>query len=117
MKIFAIDFDGTLVTDKFPEIGEDIQVVQNFVKYRKLHGDKFVLWTCRTGKYLEHAVEYCKSKGIEFDAINDNLPEIVDEYGDNPRKIFADYYIDDRNSVIMNDLGQVLSPLRLLGEV
>ena len=28
---------------------------------------------------------------------NDNLPEIVDYYGSNSRKITCDWYIDDRN--------------------
>ena len=33
---------------------------------------------------------------LEFDAVNDNLPEIIEFYGHNRRKISCDYYIDDR---------------------
>ena len=31
-----------------------------------------------------------------FDAVNDNLPEVIALYGSNSRKITCDYYIDDR---------------------
>lgn len=33
---------------------------------------------------------------IEFDAVNDNLPEIIEFYGNNSRKVTGGYYIDDR---------------------
>ncbi len=51
------------------------------------------LWTCRASELCE-AVEW--SKNLEFDAVNDNLPEIIEFYGHNSRKISCDYYIDDR---------------------
>ena len=42
------------------------------------------------------AVEWCGNLGLEFDAINDNLPEIIERYGCNSRKISCDFYIDDK---------------------
>jgi len=36
---------------------------------------------------------------LVFDAINDNLPEIKELYGNNSRKISYDIYIDDRNYI------------------
>lgn len=114
--IYAIDFDGTIVKDAFPEIGEAIPTVQEFIKIKQAQGDKFILWTCRTKEYLQAAIDYCHTQGIVFDAINDNIPWVIDEYGDNPRKIFADFYIDDKNTVIVNDLGQSLTTLRMVGE-
>ena len=114
--IYAIDFDGTIVTDKFPEIGEAIPTVQNFIKVRQAQGDKFILWTCRTKEYLQAAIDYCRSQGIVFDAINCNIPWVTAEYGNDPRKVFADFYIDDKNTVIVNDLGQSLTTLRMVGE-
>lgn len=42
------------------------------------------------------AVDWCSNLGLEFDAINDNLPEIVERYGCNSRKISCDFYIDDK---------------------
>ena len=96
-KIFAIDFDGTLCVDKFPAIGKERPRVIEFVKAHKAKGDKFILWTCRSGKALAAAVEWCGQRGIEFDAVNANLPEHIEQYGGDTRKIFADYYIDDKN--------------------
>lgn len=114
--IYAVDFDGTIVEDKFPEIGGAILPVQRFIKARKAQGDKFILWTCRTKDYLQKAIDYCESVGIKFDAVNENLPEIMDTYGDNPRKVFADFYIDDKNTVIVNDLGNAIMSMRMVGE-
>lgn len=92
----AVDFDGTIVEDRYPNIGPANMNTIRYLKYLKSIGNKLILWTCRHGKDLEDAVAFCKSYGIYLDAINDNLPEIVEKYGNNSRKIFADYYIDDR---------------------
>ena len=58
--------------------------------------NKLILWTCRAGDALDAAVAWCQSHQLEFDAVNDNLPEIIEYYGTNSRKISCDYYIDDR---------------------
>ena len=58
-------------------------------------GSKIILWTCRTGQPLQDAVDLCKSYGLEFDAVNENLPEMIKAYGNNSRKVSADKYIDD----------------------
>ena len=113
--IIAVDFDGTLVENDFPDIGKAISITQDFIRERIKEGDKVILWTCRTGEYLDKAIRYCKSVGINFDAVNNNLPEVVNEYEDNPRKVFADIYLDDRNATIVNDLGMVLFKGRLVG--
>ena len=63
---------------------------------QKRSGNKLILWTCRAGEALEKAVSWCREHQLEFDAINDNLPEIVEMYGNNSRKITCDYYIDDK---------------------
>jgi hypothetical protein len=59
-------------------------------------GTRLILWTCREGKNLEDAVDWCNLHGIRFDAVNDNLPEIKELFGGNSRKICCDYYIDDK---------------------
>lgn len=59
-------------------------------------GDKLILWTCREGEDLERAIAWCDSLGLSFDAVNDNLPDIIEKYGCNSRKISCDFYIDDR---------------------
>ena len=96
-QIIAVDFDGTLCFSKWPDCGEPNQALINYLKKWKSDGNKFILWTCRIGEDLSNAVAWCQEHGLEFDAINDNLPEIVDYYGSNSRKITCDWYIDDRN--------------------
>ena len=96
LRIAAVDFDGTIVEDRYPEIGRVNERTVRYVRYLKRNGYKLILWTCRSGTDLIKAVEFCRNMGLVFDAINDNLPEIKQKYQNNSRKIFADIYIDDR---------------------
>lgn len=95
--IYSIDFDGVLCEDKWPEIGAAI--VSNIVMCWELKnkGHKLILNTCREGKYLDDAKQWCKDHQLTFDAYNENLPERISQYGGDCRKISADYYIDDKN--------------------
>ncbi len=95
--IYAIDFDGTLCENKYPEIGEPRQRGINTCRQLKTKGHTLILWTCRSGKLLAAAVEWCKAQGITFDYINENTEEIIIKYGGDTRKIYADVYIDDRS--------------------
>lgn len=94
--IIAVDFDGTLCTNVWPEIGNPIEPVIEYVKYRQSKGARLILWTNRVDKPLREAIAWCKERGIIFDAINCNLPEIVEAFGTDCRKIFANEYLDDR---------------------
>ena len=107
-KIYAIDFDGTLCKNKYPNIGTPIQKVIDFVKDIKDKGNKIILWTCRTDDKLDEAIEWCKDQGIEFDAINENLPEQIEKFGGDTRKVNADYYIDDKVITIGDILNEVV---------
>ena len=98
-KIIAIDFDGTLVKNKFPEIGAINLHVWAAALRAKSEGTKLILWTSRTGEVLEKAVQFCKYHGLTFDAVNDNIPE-VKALGWNARKVFATLYIDDRAGTV-----------------
>lgn len=94
--IYAVDFDGTLCESVFPGIGNpNTELINHLVKRRK-QGNKIILWTCRVGERLQEAVEWCKGYGLEFDAVNENLPEMIERLGSDRRKIFADVYIDDK---------------------
>jgi len=95
-KIIAVDFDGTIVEDKYPSIGKPMMYAFESLKMLEADGHRLVLWTYRSGKRLEEAVAFCKKNGIEFYAINKNYPE-EDHTPDIPRKIKADIFIDDRN--------------------
>jgi hypothetical protein len=94
--VFAVDFDGTLSFGEWPEVGPANDTLIAYLKDRKHCGDKLILWTCRAGDALDAAVNWCSVNGLEFDAINDNLPEVTEKYGNNSRKISCDVYIDDR---------------------
>lgn len=95
-QIIAVDFDGTLCYSNWPELGEPNTDLIEYLKQMKNNGNKLILWTCRAGEALINAVNWCRQYQLEFDAVNDNLPEIVEEYGNNSRKISCDFYIDDR---------------------
>jgi hypothetical protein len=80
----------------WPELGEPNSPLIEYLRYQKRLGNKLILWTCRAGDALGKAVSWCRDQQLEFDAVNDNLPEIIEQYGNNSRKITCDYYIDDK---------------------
>ena len=94
--IIAVDFDGMLCENKYPAIGKAKEDVICELLLRKEEGAKIVLWTCRTGERLRESVEWCRVRGIVFDAVNENLPEVIERYGGDTRKIAATEYWDDR---------------------
>ena len=94
--IIAVDFDGTLVTDKFPEIGEPIEKTWENVFKAQSKGAKIILWTSRDNERLKAAVEYCTSRGLHFDAINDNLDECKILFNNDTRKVYANEYWEDK---------------------
>lgn len=93
-KVVAVDFDGTLVKNKYPFIENPNEKLLRFIRE---HRSEYiwVLWTCRTGSQLEKAIGWLREQGIEFDYVNANTVQSIDEYGDS-RKVNADYYIDDK---------------------
>ena len=96
--IMAVDFDGTLVTDKFPDIGEERKQFCNVIRKLQRMGVKSILWTSRTGSALKEAIEWCEDHDLHFDTINENLPEVIElAGGTDTRKVYADVYFDDRN--------------------
>jgi hypothetical protein len=96
MKI-AVDFDGTIVEHRYPDIGEDMLFAFETLKQLQKQGHQLILWTFRAGKELDDAVEYCRKKGVQFYAVNASYPEEVYKEGEISRKVDADIFIDDRN--------------------
>lgn len=94
--ILAVDFDGTLVDDRFPEIGPIKWDVWEAVESYRLLGYKIILWTCRDGDRLKDAVKFCADNGMVFDAVNRNTPEVIKLYNNDTRKVYADIYVDDK---------------------
>ncbi len=94
-KVIAIDFDGCLCKQAWPEIGAPNMDVINTAIREKENGAALILWTCRVGERLDEAVKFCKEMGLKFDAVNANVPERVAAYGNDCRKVDADEYWDD----------------------
>jgi len=94
--LIAVDFDGTIVEHRYPAIGREKIFAFETLKDIQSKGHLLILWTIRTGKQLDEAVEYCRKNGIEFYAINRTHPE-EDVLDDISRKVNADIFIDDRN--------------------
>jgi hydroxymethylpyrimidine pyrophosphatase-like HAD family hydrolase len=74
-KIIAIDFDGTLVKDAYPSIGKPMPFAFDTLKKLQAEGHLLILWTYRSGKALDEAVEFSRKQGIEYYAVNKNNPE------------------------------------------
>lgn len=101
--IYAVDFDGTLCKNAWPDIGKANTPLIEFLKREKADGAELILWTMREGEALEQALAWCAEHGLTFDAVNDNAESQKKLYGNNPRKVYADRYIDDHNAMFRPD--------------
>lgn len=96
-EIYAVDFDQTLAFGEWPLAEKPNAALIALLVGVQEKGNKIILWTCRTGERLDAAVKLCNDNGLYFDAVNENLPEVLAMYENvDSRKITADYYIDDK---------------------
>lgn len=107
--VIAVDFDGTIVEHKYPQIGKEIPFAIATLKKLQAERHLLILWTVRESDLLEEAVEYCRKRGLEFYAVNANHPdEQVKPSQTSPcRKVRADMYIDDCNVGKLPDWGAI----------
>lgn len=108
--VIAVDFDGTIVEHKYPEIGKEIPFAFDTLKMLQKKGFRLILWTVRYGSELDSALEFCSKRGLDFYAVNKNYPEEEDQNSIS-RKILADIYIDDRNFGGLPDWGEIYNQL------
>ena len=94
--IIAVDFDGTLVEDKFPEIGKPIEKNWELLRKAQQGGAKIILWTSRDHERLDDAVKFCNERELYFDAINENLAECRTLFGNDTRKVYANECWEDK---------------------
>lgn len=73
--VIAVDFDGTIVRHRYPEIGEEIPFAITTLKMLQYDQHLLILWTVREGPLLEEAVAWCRARGLEFYAVNRDFPE------------------------------------------
>ena len=106
--LIAVDFDGTIVEHRYPEIGKELPFAISTLKRLQEERHRLVLWTVREGKLLDEAVEFCRQRGLEFYAVNANFPEEEAKLGAAAcRKLKADLFIDDRNVGALPDWGVI----------
>ena len=105
--IIAVDFDGTIVEHRYPEIGEERPFAISTLRMLASQRHRLILWTVRRGKLLEDAVEWCRSRGVDFYAVNKNFPEEILDEGGCFGKINADIFIDDCNLGGLPDWGLI----------
>lgn len=106
--IIAVDFDGTIVENRYPEIGKEMPFAIEVLKKLQNERHRLILWTVREGKLLNEAVEFCKTRGLEFYAVNRDYPEEEKERNNHfSRKLKADLWIDDRNLGGLPDWGTI----------
>ena len=103
----AVDFDGTIVTDRYPGIGNEIPFAVETLKLLQQEHHRLILWSVREGKLLDEAVAWCKERGVEFYAVNKEYPEQKLQDDGFSRKLKADLFIDDRNVGGLLDWGIV----------
>lgn len=88
----GIDFDGTVVTHAYPEIGRPLEgAIETLIKLQEA-GHKLILYTMRSGERLAQAVEYLEENGVQLYAVNDNPTQ--KHWTESP-KIFCNLVIDD----------------------
>ena len=108
----AVDFDGTIVTHEYPNIGKPIPfAIETLKKLQQEGHHQLILWTCREGELLQEAIDYCASKGLEFYSVNSNFPEENAEIV-RARKLEAELFIDDRNVGGLPDWGVIYEMVR-----
>ncbi len=103
----AVDFDGTIVEHRYPAIGKELLFAFDTLRALQKQKHLLILWTYRTGKELDEAVEFCRQNGVEFYAVNKSYPEEVFDDLYSSRKIEADLFIDDRNIGGMLGWGEI----------
>ena len=89
--IIAVDYDGTLETAD----GMNMTLLNRLLANQR-RGDAVILWTCREGRTLAEALAKLRAAGFSPTFVNENTPDVIRRFGRNPRKIYANVYIDDK---------------------
>ena len=94
--VIAVDFDGTIVEHKYPEIGKEKPFAIQTLRMLQREGNRVILFTSREGELLDDAIAFCHDRGLDFYAVNSNQPADA-LFPRQTSKVIADVYIDDRN--------------------
>lgn len=91
-KLVCLDFDGTCVMHEYPKIGEDVPYAVEVLKKLNENQVKIILWTIRSGEFLQDAVNWFIEREIEISAVNKNPQQ---RFWSKSPKAYAPVYIDD----------------------
>lgn len=94
--ILAIDFDGTIVDDRYPQIGNLRKDAAETIQQLHADGHYIIIWSCRTDRKKYEMMDYLVQNDIPYHQINKSNPDNVAKYGIDTRKVYADVYIDDK---------------------
>ncbi|MBQ2121007.1 MAG: hypothetical protein II199_00770 [Bacteroidaceae bacterium] len=103
----AVDFDGTIVEDRYPQIGKERPFAVATLKQLMNDGHHLILWTVRKGERLDEAVKWCEDRGVRFFAVNKDFDDDELDQLHHSRKIKADLFIDDRSVTGLPDWGVI----------
>jgi len=101
--IIAIDYDMTIVDAS----GALFEGAAGAINKLRADGNYIIIWTSRTGDSLAEAIKNLNDNGVEFDKVNENMDGIAND----PRKIIADCYIDDKNILGIPSWDDILTQL------
>lgn len=97
-KFVGIDFDGTIVDDEFPEVGKTKRGALRTIKRIMNSGNYVVIWTCRDYGIIQEFIEKNFHPKYQFNLyVNENPPKLRGKWGNDPRKLGVDLFIDDKN--------------------
>lgn len=89
----AVDFDGTVVDDQYPGIGEEVPHAASTLRELVRRGHRITLNTMRSGVLLDEAVQWFTQREIPLWGVNRDPAQLA--WTESP-KVHADLYIDDR---------------------
>lgn len=100
--ILAIDFDDTIAYSNFPDIVSPVKGSKKYIN-RLIDDDWYIIInTCRCDdnidvKPLTMAKTWLHNNNIGYHKLNEHNDHLIKIYGNDTRKIAADFYIDDKN--------------------
>ncbi len=90
--IIGVDYDDTIFPWRFSSQEQCDKVIKELILCKNT-GAYITIFTCSNVDRFQEIKDYCKSKGLEIDSINENPISLP--YG-NVNKIYANIFIDDR---------------------
>ncbi len=93
----CVDFDGTIVDHRYPEIGDPVPHAIKWLKKFNQQGVDLILFTMRSdgnkhGSVLTDAVKYLEDNGVDLYGVNENPSQT--RWTNSP-KAFGHFYVDD----------------------